>query len=85
MGFIYWIITGILAGFIASKIVYKAGSGLIVDLILGIVGAVVGGYLFEVLGFARAGGPFYTIFVAVIGAIGVIFIYHAITGRRTTI
>ncbi len=86
MGVIAWIVFGIIAGFIASKIVNKSGSGFITDMILGVIGAVVGGYLFEFFGAAPVTGfNIYSMFVAVIGAIVVLFIYHAITGRRTTV
>ena len=86
MSIIGWIVFGIIAGFIASKIVNKSGAGLITDLILGVVGAVVGGYLFEFFGATGVNGfNIYSMFVAVIGAIVVLFIYHAITGRRTTV
>lgn len=86
MSIIAWIVFGIIAGFIASKIVNKSGSGILTDMILGVVGAVVGGYLFAFFGAAPVTGfNIYSMFVAVIGAIVVLFIYHAITGRRTTI
>lgn len=85
MSIIGWIIFGVIAGFIASKIVNKSGEGLIVDLVLGIVGAVVGGWLFERFGYEGVGGfDIYSMIVAVIGAIIVLFIYHAVTGRRAT-
>ena len=85
MSWIGWIVFGVIAGFIASKIVNNSGSGLITDLILGVVGSVVGGYLFEFFGAAPVTGfNIYSIFVAVIGAIVVLFIYHALTGRRAT-
>ena len=86
MSWIGWIVFGVIAGFIASKIVNKEGQGFIVDMILGIIGAVVGGYLFTAFGAAPVTGfNIYSMFVAVIGAIVVLFIYHAITGRRTSL
>ncbi len=82
MSFIAWIILGLIAGFIASKIVNKSGEGVLLDIILGIVGAVVGGYLFQTFGAAGVTGVnLYSILVAVVGAIVVLVIYHAITGR----
>ncbi len=84
MSIIGWIILGAIAGFIASRIVNKQGEGLIGDLVLGIIGAVVGGFLFNQFGFAGTTGfNFYSLFVAVIGAIVVLWIYHALIGRRT--
>lgn len=85
MSIIGWIILGAIAGWIASKIVNKQGEGFIVDLILGIIGAVVGGFLFTTFGFAGTTGfNIYSLFVAVIGAVVVLWIYHAVVGRRTT-
>jgi uncharacterized membrane protein YeaQ/YmgE (transglycosylase-associated protein family) len=77
-----WLILGLVAGFIASKIVNKAGEGIILDIVLGIVGAVVGGFLFSVIGAAGVTGfNLYSMFVAVVGAIVVLVIYHAIARR----
>jgi uncharacterized membrane protein YeaQ/YmgE (transglycosylase-associated protein family) len=79
MSIIAWIVLGLIAGFIASKIVNKTGEGAMVDIILGIVGAVVGGFLFNQFGAAGVTGfNLYSIFVAVIGAIVVLVIYHAV-------
>lgn len=84
MSIIGWIVVGLIAGFIASKIVNKQGQGLILDIVLGVVGAIVGGWLFSMLGAEGVSGiNIYSIFVAVIGAVVVLFLYHAVTGRRT--
>ncbi len=84
MSIIGWIVFGLIAGFIASKIVNKQGEGFIADLVLGVIGAVVGGFLFTRLGYGGVDGfNLYSMFVAVIGAIIVLFIYHAVVGRRT--
>ena len=83
MSIIGWIVLGLIAGFIASKIVNKQGQGLMLDIVLGVVGAIVGGWLFSMLGAEGISGVnIYSMFVAVIGAIVVLFAYHAITGRR---
>jgi uncharacterized membrane protein YeaQ/YmgE (transglycosylase-associated protein family) len=83
MSIVVWLILGLIAGFIASKIVNQSGEGLLLDIVLGIVGAVVGGFLFSLIGAAPVTGfNIYSIFVAVIGAIVVLAIYHAVTGRR---
>jgi uncharacterized membrane protein YeaQ/YmgE (transglycosylase-associated protein family) len=80
-----WILLGLISGFIASKVVSHEGQGCLTDIALGLVGAVVGGLLFTLVG----GRPmmdhfdFYSLFVATIGAIIVLVIYHAIMGRRT--
>ena len=82
MSFLAWIILGLLAGFIGSKIVNKRGEGLLFDIILGVVGAIAGGWLFEIFGATGVTGlNLYSLLVAVVGAIIVLLIYHAI--RRT--
>ena len=86
MSIIAWIVLGLIAGFIASKLVNKTGEGLILDIILGIVGAVVGGFIFNQLGASGVTGfNIYSMFVAVIGAVLVLVIYHLIAGRRTVV
>jgi uncharacterized membrane protein YeaQ/YmgE (transglycosylase-associated protein family) len=86
MSIIGWLILGLIAGFLASKIVNKAGEGLILDIVLGIIGAVVGGFLFTTFGAAPVTGlNIYSMVVAVVGSIVVLFVYHAITGRSRTI
>lgn len=83
MSFLAWIVLGLIAGFIASKIVNKTGSGLLMDTLLGIVGAMVGGWLFNTFGGAGVTGlNLYSMLVAVVGAVLVLVIYHAIRGRR---
>jgi uncharacterized membrane protein YeaQ/YmgE (transglycosylase-associated protein family) len=83
MSFIAWIVLGLISGFIASKIVNKSGDGLILDIILGIIGAFVGGWLFNTFGMAGVSGVnLYSMLVAVVGAIVVLVIYHALFRRR---
>jgi uncharacterized membrane protein YeaQ/YmgE (transglycosylase-associated protein family) len=81
-----WIILGLIAGFIASKIVNKRGEGVIMDIVLGIIGAIVGGFIFATFGGSGVNGfNIYSMLVAVVGAVIVLVIYHAVTGRgRTT-
>ena len=79
MSFLTWVILGLIAGFIASKLVNKRGEGVFMDIVLGIVGAVVGGWLFALLGSGGATGlNFHSLLVAVIGAVTVLIAYHAI-------
>ena len=86
MSIIAWIVLGLIAGFIGSKIVNKTGEGLILDIVLGIVGAIVGGFVFSLFGASGVTGlNIYSLIVAVIGAVVVLFIYHAVVGRRTAI
>jgi uncharacterized membrane protein YeaQ/YmgE (transglycosylase-associated protein family) len=83
MSIIAWIILGLISGFIASKIVNKTGEGVMLDIVLGIVGAIVGGFVFAQFGGAGVSGlNLYSMFVAVIGAVVVLLIYHAVARRR---
>ena len=83
MSIVGWIVLGLIAGFIAAKIVNNSGAGFFLDIVLGIVGAVVGGFIFAALGESGVTGfNLYSLVVAVIGAIVVLVIYHAIVGRR---
>lgn len=85
MSFLAWIVLGLIAGFIGSKIVNKTGEGIFLDIILGIVGAVVGGWLFSMFGSHGVTGlNLWSIFVAVIGAIVVLVVYHALFRRRVS-
>jgi len=79
MTFLSWIALGLLAGFIASKIVNKHGEGAFLDIVLGIVGAVVGGLVFGIFGAGGVSGfNLYSLLVAVVGAILTLFVYHAV-------
>src|SRR5215469_8114197 len=83
MGILSWIILGLIAGFIGSKIVDSRGQGFWLNIVLGIVGAIVGGYLFSLIGKEGVTGlNLYSMLVAVVGSIVVLLIYNALTGRR---
>jgi uncharacterized membrane protein YeaQ/YmgE (transglycosylase-associated protein family) len=84
MGIISWLILGLIAGFIGSKIVNKSGQGFWLDIALGIVGAIVGGFLFSsVFGMEGITGlNIWSLIVAIIGSIVVLWGYHALAGRR---
>ena len=83
MSILAWIILGLIAGFVGSKIVNKSGEGLVLDIILGIVGAVVGGFIFRFFGASGVTGlNIYSLIVAVIGSVVLLVIYHAV--RRAT-
>jgi uncharacterized membrane protein YeaQ/YmgE (transglycosylase-associated protein family) len=85
MGILSWLILGLIAGWIGSKIVNKTGEGFFLDIVLGIVGALVGGFLFSLVGAEGVSGlNLYSMFVAVVGSIVVLVIYHTIFGRSTT-
>ena len=84
MSLFAWIILGLLAGFIASHLVNHRGEGMVLDILLGIVGAVVGGWLAHLLGYAGVSTlNIYSLIVATLGAVVFLFIYHAI--RRNVI
>ncbi len=79
MGIIAWIILGLVAGFIASKIVNKTGEGFLLDIALGVIGALVGGFLFNLVGHQGVTGfNLWSLFVSVIGAIVVLLVYRAV-------
>jgi uncharacterized membrane protein YeaQ/YmgE (transglycosylase-associated protein family) len=79
MSFLAWIVLGLVAGFIGSKIVNKTGEGILLDIVLGIVGAVAGGWLFNTFGAAGVTGlNLYSLLVAVVGAVLLLVLYHAI-------
>ena len=79
MSWLAWIVLGLIAGFIGSKIVNKSGEGIIRDIILGIIGAIVGGYLFGFFGHAGVSGlNLYSLLVAVVGSIVVLVVFHAL-------
>ena len=84
MGILTWIVLGLIAGFIASKIVDHSGSGLLLDIALGVVGALVGGYVFSLFGAEGVTGlNIYSMFVAVVGSVIVLALYNMLMGRRS--
>ena len=83
MGIISWIILDLIAGFIGSKIVESEGQGFWLNIALGIVGALVGGFLFDLFGASGVTGlNIYSMIVAIVGSIVVLLIYNTLTGRR---
>ncbi len=83
MSVLGWIVLGLIAGYIASHIVDNAGKGPLLDIVLGIVGALVGGSIFNALGAVPVTGfNLWSLFVAVVGAVVILVIYHAVMGRR---
>ncbi len=86
MSIIAWIVLGLIAGFIASKLINKSGEGLLLDIGLGVVGAVVGGWLFNAFGMVGVSGlNLYSLLVAVLGAVVVLVVYHALVRSRAKI
>ena len=83
MSFLSWIVLGLISGFIASKIVGASGQGVVMDIVLGIIGAIAGGWLFNSIGHVGVTGlNLYSILVAVVGAFIVLVIYHALVGKQ---
>ncbi len=79
MGILGWLVMGLIGGFIASKIVNKTGKGIVLDIALGIAGAFVGGFLFNLLGTAGVTGfNLWSLLVSVVGAVVLLVVYHAI-------
>jgi uncharacterized membrane protein YeaQ/YmgE (transglycosylase-associated protein family) len=82
MGIIAWIVLGLIAGFIASKLYEGSGQGFLLNVVLGIVGAVVGGFLFSALGASGVTGfNIWSMIVAIIGAVVVLWLYNALARR----
>jgi uncharacterized membrane protein YeaQ/YmgE (transglycosylase-associated protein family) len=83
MSFLSWLVVGLLAGWIGSMIVNRRGEGFIMDLVLGVIGAFVGGFLFHLFGHTGVTGiNLYSIFVAAVGAVILLVIYHALVRPR---
>ena len=80
---LWWIIVGLIAGWVTGKLMKGSGYGALMDIVVGIVGAIIGGFIMRTLGFAGSGGMIYTIVVAVIGAVLLTLLLRLITGRRT--
>jgi uncharacterized membrane protein YeaQ/YmgE (transglycosylase-associated protein family) len=82
MSILAWMVLGLIAGFVASKIVNKTGEGVVMDIALGVVGAVAGGWLFHQFGQPGVTGlNIWSFLVAVVGAVILLVLYHAVTGR----
>jgi len=83
MGILSWLVLGGIAGWIASLLVNKSGEGLVVDILLGIVGGVIGGWAFAAMGSTGVTGfNLWSLFVAVLGAVVLLLLYHALIRRR---
>jgi uncharacterized membrane protein YeaQ/YmgE (transglycosylase-associated protein family) len=82
MFILWWIIVGLIAGWITGKLMHGSGYGPLMDIVVGIVGAIIGGFIMRAAGFAGSGGMIYTIIVAVIGAVILTLILRAFTRGR---
>ena len=85
MFILWWILVGLIAGFITGKLMQGSGFGPVMDIIVGIAGAIAGGFIMRSAGFADQGGLLYTILVAVIGAVLLTLLLRLITRGRTAV
>src|ERR1700689_4480863 len=84
MSFLAWVVLGLVSGYIASKLVNRRGEGILLDILLGVVGAFAGGWLFHVFGAPDVSGlNLYSLMVAVVGSVVVLVLYHAVFRRRS--
>lgn len=83
MFIIWWIIVGLIAGFITGKLMKGSGYGTVMDIVIGIIGAIIGGFIMRALGYAGQGGLIYTIVVAIIGAVILTLLLRLVTGSRS--
>jgi uncharacterized membrane protein YeaQ/YmgE (transglycosylase-associated protein family) len=83
MSIIAWILMGLVSGFVASRLVDHRGGGLVLDVVLGIAGALVGGYLFHLFGSTGITGfNLWSVLVSMVGAVALLLVWNVITGRR---
>jgi uncharacterized membrane protein YeaQ/YmgE (transglycosylase-associated protein family) len=78
MGFLYWIVVGLIAGWLAGVVMKGGGYGLLADIVLGVLGGIVGGWLFGALGIFPGGGLLGSIIVAFVGAVILVWITRLI-------
>jgi uncharacterized membrane protein YeaQ/YmgE (transglycosylase-associated protein family) len=79
---IWWICVGLVAGWATGKILKGSGYGAFADIVIGILGAIIGGFVMRAIGFAGSGGFFYSVFVAVLGAMILVWLEHFLSGHR---
>jgi uncharacterized membrane protein YeaQ/YmgE (transglycosylase-associated protein family) len=79
---IWWICVGLVAGWATGKILKGSGYGALADIVIGILGAIVGGFVMRLAGFAGSGGFLYTVFVAVLGAMLLVWLEHFFSSHR---
>jgi uncharacterized membrane protein YeaQ/YmgE (transglycosylase-associated protein family) len=85
MGFIAWLVVGGVAGWLASMVI-PSGLGLIGDIVVGIIGGFIGGFIFQAIGAAgMTGFSIWSVFVAFVGSVVLLYVIRLINGRRTTV
>lgn len=75
---LWWILVGLIAGWVTGKIMKGSGFGALGDIVIGIIGAVIGGWIMGLLGFSGHGGTIYTILVAILGAVILVWVIRKI-------
>ena len=80
---IWWICVGLVAGWATGKLMKGGGYGALMDIVIGIAGALLGGFLMQTLGFSASGGFIYSVLVAILGAVVLIWIIHKVTGKSS--
>jgi len=83
MQILWWIIVGLVAGWATGKIMKGAGYGVFMDIVIGIAGAIIGGFLMRSLGFVGRGGMIYTILVAIGGAVILTAVVRFFTKKKS--
>jgi uncharacterized membrane protein YeaQ/YmgE (transglycosylase-associated protein family) len=79
---LWWIIVGLIAGFVTGKLMKGGGYGTVMDIVVGIIGAIIGGFIMRAVGFAGEGGMIYTILIAILGAVILTWLLRLVTGNR---
>ena len=77
-GLLYWVVVGLIAGWLAGVVMKGGGYGIVVDIVLGMLGAIVGGWIFSMLGVGAGGGLIGGIIVAFVGAVALVAITRAV-------
>jgi uncharacterized membrane protein YeaQ/YmgE (transglycosylase-associated protein family) len=82
MHLLWWIIVGLIAGWATGKLMRGSGFGPVMDIVVGIAGAIIGGWIMRAIGFQAGGGMLYTILVAIGGAIVLTWLFRLLIGSR---
>ena len=77
-GLLYWVVVGLIAGWLAGVVMKGGGYGIVMDIVLGMLGAILGGWIFSMLGIGAGGGLIGGIVVAFIGAVALVAITRAL-------
>jgi len=84
MFLLWWVLVGLIAGWLTGKLMSGSGYGALMDIVIGIIGAIVGGFIMRSLGFAGQGGLIYSVLVAVVGAVLLTLLLRLVTRGRVS-